>query len=76
MSLPQLLDTKTLNAVVVRQAINEATSATTLSKVFTGTDETAATPSKIGDIFVKNNGSLYVAKSTNPATGWVALDIT
>lgn len=43
------------------------------AKVFSGADETAATPSKAGDIFVKTGGTIYMAKGTNPASDWVAV---
>ena len=49
---------------------------TTFARVYTGSDQTAQTPSKIGDIFVKDDGAIYVAKSLTPASGWVALDVT
>jgi hypothetical protein len=48
---------------------------TTYAKVFSGADKSAATPSKIGDIFVQNDGKLFISKGVL-TTSWVELDIT
>lgn len=65
-----LLPTKILRILDEKIAASDVTEASSLSIVYTGADQTAQTPSKIGDIFVTDAGLIYIAIGTTPATDW------
>ena len=65
-----LLPTKISRILDEKIAASDVTEASSLSIVYTGADQTAQTPSKVGDIFVTDAGAIYIAKTTNPSTGW------
>jgi hypothetical protein len=68
-----LLETNLQNLTTTILATDDAANKLLLSKVFTGTDETASGVMKKGDLFIKSDNTIYVAVGIDPAANWKKL---
>lgn len=70
MTIVPLISAKVARILDEKTDASDVTETASHARVYTGADETAQTPSKVGDIFVKDDGAIYIAITTNPASGW------
>jgi len=70
MAVVPLISAKVARILDEKVDSSDTTETASLAKVFTGADQTAKTPSKIGDIFITNAGGVYIAVGVDPSTGW------
>lgn len=70
-----LIDSKTAEVINNSIGADNILDLSLFPKIFSGTDQTATDPTKIGDLYYNTStDKLYVAKGTNKATDWVILN--
>lgn len=75
MTVVPLISVKESRILDEKVSASDVTEATSLSIIYTGADHTAQTPSKKGDIFVQNDGKIYISIGLT-SSDWQVVPVT